>query len=343
MKISPKDIDSLIKRPKESFLAYLLHGPDSGLIDERASTLAHVFSPNLEDPFSISRLTGKEIQTDPALLADALNSIALMDTLKVVLLNGTSNELGSAVKANIKYLNLDCRLIITARQSTTKHSLITLCDKHPQIASIACYPDDDINLRRFVRNNLSEHGINISNELIVYISEKLSTDRAINRSEIGKLALYAATTKSIKQQEIDVLLGDNSSQLIDQLVNAVFDGKTKKLGFLLEKTKSEDLQPIIIIRYFQSYLKILISVGAGKKSGLSTAAAIGNLRPPIYFKRKEAVIRHSGVCTVGWCLALLKRLMLLEKQCKRGTNPNPFSLIGQSLLGIAISLSRQRF
>ncbi len=342
MRISSKDIDLIIKKPAKPFLAYFLHGPDAGLIEERANTLAHVFSSNLEDPFSVSKLTGKEVQADPALLADALNSMSLIGTTKVVLLSGTSSELGSSVRANIEYLNTDCRLIIKARDSTKKHSLVTLCEKHPQIASIACYPDEDRNLQQFVRTNLSEHGINVSIELIDYISKKLSADRAINRGEIEKLALYAANTKTIEQQEIDSLIGDNTSQLIDKLVNAVFDGKTEKLGFLLEKTRVEEIQPIVIIRFFQSYLKILISVGAGKESGLSTTEAIGNLRPPIYFKRKNAVIRHSSVCNVERCLALLKRFMLLEKQCKRSANPNPFSLIGQSLLGIAISLSHQR-
>ena len=342
MKISSKDIDLVIKRPTEPFLAYLLHGPDTGLIDERASILAHNFSANLQDPFSVSRLSGKEVEKDPALLADALNSMALMGTLRVILLSGTSSELGLAVKSNIEHFNSDCRLIITARESATKHSLVTLCEKHPQIASIACYPDEEWHLRPFVRSKLSEHGIDISGELIDYISERLSADRAINRSEIEKLALYAAKTKTIEQQEIDLLLGDNTTQLIDKLVDAVFDGKTEKLSLLLGKTKSEEIQPIVIIRFFQSYLRILVSVGAGKKSGLSTTAAISNLRPPIYFKRKNAVIRHSRVCDVEWCLALLKRFILLEKQCKKGTNPDPFSLIGQSILGIAIILSRQR-
>ncbi len=340
MKVSFKDIDVLIKKPRECFLAYLLHGPDTGLINERARTLAHSFSQDLDDPFSVSRVTGREVQSDPALLADALNSMALIGTTKLVLLSGSSIELSSAVKANIDQLNTDCRLIITATDATKKHSLVTLCEKHPQIASIACYPDEDWNLRQFVRTNLSEHGIDISRELTDYISTKLGEDRAINRSEIEKLALYAANTKTIKQQEVDVLLGDNTTQLIDKLINAVFDGKIEKLGFLLGKTKFEDIQPIIIVRFFQSYLKTLINVGAGKKSGLSTAAAIGNLRPPIYFKRKNAVARHSNVCSVEWCLSVLDKLVILEKQCKKGTNPDPLSLIGQSLLGIAISLSR---
>ena len=101
MKISSKDIDLIIKKPSKPFLAYLLHGPDFGLIEERANTLAHVFSPNLEDPFSVSKLTGKEVQAHPALLADALNSMALIGTIKVVLLSGTSSEISSSVRANI--------------------------------------------------------------------------------------------------------------------------------------------------------------------------------------------------------------------------------------------------
>ena len=72
MKISPKDIDTLIKQPREPFLAYLLHGPDSGLIDERGRALAQLFCPNLDDPFSVSKVTGKEVQSDPALLALSL-------------------------------------------------------------------------------------------------------------------------------------------------------------------------------------------------------------------------------------------------------------------------------
>ena len=342
MKISSKDINSIIRRPNESFLAYLLHGPDAGLIDERAKTLAHTFSSDIEDPFSVSRLTGKDVVNDPALLADALNSMTLMGSLRVVLLSGTANELGSAVKSNIKHLNNDSRLIIIAKESTTKHSLITLCNKSPNIASIACYPDGNRELQEYVRSSLSKHKINITEDLAIYISQKLGNDRAINRSEIEKLTLYAAETKTINQQEIDILLGDNSSQLIDNLVNIIFNGETEQLAFLLDRAKAENIQPIVIIRNFQSYLRTLVSVGVSKKSGLPMEVAINNVRPPIYFKRKPLVKQHSSIYSVEWCLALMNRFMLLEKQCKSSTYLDPYSLVGQSLLGIAISLSHQR-
>tara|TARA_B100001057_G_C22820486_1_gene939169 strand:- start:531 stop:1562 length:1032 start_codon:yes stop_codon:yes gene_type:complete len=342
MKVSSRDINSLLQRPRDSFFAFLLHGPDAGLIDERAQTLAHTFSSNLEDPFSVSKLTGKDVLTDPALLADALNSMTLTGALRVVLLSGTASELSSAVKTNINHLNTNCRLIISAKDSTSKHSLVTLCDKTPNIASIACYPDENEQLQKFVRDNLSKHNINVSKEMIYYISQKLGVDRAINRSEIEKLVLYATKTKTIDRQEIDILLGDNTSQLIDKLVSSILNGETKQLASLLEKAKADNVQPIVIIRSFQSYLRTLVSVGASKKSGLSTEVAINNVRPPIYFKRKQLVKHHCNIYSVEWCLALTNRFMLLEKQCKKSSYPDPYSLVGQSLLGIAISLSRQR-
>ena len=78
---------------------------DAGLIDERAKELALLFSDSLNDPFSVTRLTGKEVQSDPALLADALNALTLVGTMRVVLLSGTVTDLMSAIKSNIEYLH----------------------------------------------------------------------------------------------------------------------------------------------------------------------------------------------------------------------------------------------
>ncbi len=342
MKILSRDIASLFEKPNSKFFAYLLHGIDAGLIDERAKELALLFSDSLNDPFSVTRITGKEVQSDPALLADALNELTLVGTMRVVLLNGTVTELMSAIKSNIEYLHAECRLIISAKDSTTKHSLVTFCDKHPNIASIACYPDEDEQRKKLIHETLIQNNIDISSHLIEYISDKLGDDRSINRNEIEKISLYAAKTKSINKEEIDFVLGDNNLPILDKLVDNVFKGKTETIGPLLTKIRAEGIQPVVITRYFQSHVKILITIGAKKQKGLSVQAAVNNIRPPIYFKRKQSVIDHSKFFSIKGCSRLMERFMQLEGQCKMGSNPNPYSLIGQSLLGIAIKLSNHR-
>ncbi len=342
MKILPRDIASLFGKPNKKFFAYLLHGMDAGLIDERAKELALLFSDNLNDPFSVTRLTGKEVQVDPALLADALNALTLVGKMRVVLLSGTVTELVSAIKSNIEYLHSECRLIVSAKDSTNKHSLVTLCDKHPNIASVACYPDEGEKRKKLIYETLSQNDIDISSHLIEYISNKLGNDRSINRNEIEKITLYAAKTKSINKEEIDFVLGDNSLPILDKLIDNVFKGKTETIGPLLTKIRAEGIQPVAITRYFQSHVKILITISAQKQKGLTVQTAVNNIRPPIYFKRKQSVIDHSKIFSMKGCSSLMERFMQLEGQCKMGSNPNPYSLIGQSLLGVAIKLSSHR-
>ena len=93
MKVSTRDINSFIKNPSKSIFAYLLHGLDAGLIDERTQQLALLYTDNLDDPFSVSRLTGKEVQADAALLSDALNTMPLSGALRIVMLSGAATEL----------------------------------------------------------------------------------------------------------------------------------------------------------------------------------------------------------------------------------------------------------
>ena len=307
MKILSRDIAALFEKPNSKFFAYLLHGSDAGLIDERAKELALLFSDNLNDPFSVTRLIGKEVQADPALLADALNALPLAGTMRVVLLSGTVTELMSAIKSNIVYLHAECRLIISAKDSTNKHSLVTLCDKHPNIASVACYPDEGEKRKKLIYETLSQNDIEISSHLIEYISNKLGDDRSVNRNEIEKISLYAAKTKTINKEEIDLVLGDNNLPILDKLVDNVFKGKTETIGPLLTKIRAEGIQPIVITRYFQSHVKILITISAKKQKGLSIQAAVNNIRPPIYFKRKQSIINHSKLFSIRGCSALMER------------------------------------
>ena len=342
MKISSRDFISLVKNPSEKFFAYLLHGLDAGLIDERTNQLALLYTKNLDDPFSVSRLKGKDIQTDPALLTDTINAMGLFGSIRIIILSGTATELAPAIKININNLNSDCRLIISAKESTSRHSLVTMCEKHPRIASIACYPDEAEQLQQLISETLFKQEINISPELLKYASGKLGPNRAINKSEIEKIVLYAATKKVVSKEDIDILLGDNSSQILDRLIDNVFSGKTEKLGALLSQTRLDGVQPIVIIRFFQSYIKLLISINASVNSGLSAQLAVNNMRPPIFFKRKQSVVSHSKIFSIKHCSNLLEKFTQLEKQFKSESKGDPYSLIGQSLLGIAISSSRHR-
>ena len=137
-------------------------------------------------------------------------------------------------------------------------------------------------------------------------------------------------------------MGDNTSNLLDKMLQNVFAGKTEKLGILLSVIRLEGVHPIVIIRFFQSYIRVLMLVNAAVETGLSIEVAVNDIRPPIYFKRKQSVIKHSKIFSVRRCSNLLEKFTQLETKYKTGSTPDPYSLIGQALLGIALNLSYQR-
>jgi DNA polymerase-3 subunit delta len=72
-----KDIDSFLARPDPARPIILLYGPDAGLVRERADALiaSGVDDPN--DPFSLVRLDGDDLATEPSRLVDEAMTVPL--------------------------------------------------------------------------------------------------------------------------------------------------------------------------------------------------------------------------------------------------------------------------
>ena len=68
MKISARQADGFVKQPDPKVRAVLVFGPDSGLVRERAETLAHGVVDDLSDPFRVAELDSSAVAKDPALL-----------------------------------------------------------------------------------------------------------------------------------------------------------------------------------------------------------------------------------------------------------------------------------
>ncbi len=58
MKLSAARVAAFLQRPDQAIRAVLLYGPDTGLVRERADTLARTVCPDLKDPFRVADLSG---------------------------------------------------------------------------------------------------------------------------------------------------------------------------------------------------------------------------------------------------------------------------------------------
>ena len=342
MKIAPRDIGKLLAHPGQTYLCFLLHGADSGLIRERANQLARHFCDDLDDPFKSVSLRGADIASDPARLADECGAIAIFGGEKLVRLQGSGTEMLAAVKNALPLLQIGSRLIIEATDTTTKHALVKLAEADSKTASIGCYADEDRDIGQLASQIFANDSIRIDQEAMILLTSRLGGDRMASRSEIEKIALMAGPNGHITIDDVEEAIGDSSAQAIDLFVKSVLTGQVDSLTKILEKARQEDIAPIAIIRQFNMVFRQLYDMRSQMDKGESASGAIAKIRPPVHFKTKPLMMNAAQMVKSDMVLGLWQRTLDCESELKSGVIGDPHSFIGQTLLGFTLRLRPKR-
>src|SRR5690242_20289752 len=95
------EVDAWLARPDPNISIVLVYGPDHGLVAERGRVFAGKAGVPLDDPFSVVRLGGSEVERDPGRLADEAGAISMFSARRLVWVRdaGASKSLAEAVKA----------------------------------------------------------------------------------------------------------------------------------------------------------------------------------------------------------------------------------------------------
>ena len=338
MKISPRDIASVLAKPAPKYLCYFFHGADIGLMRERALHMAKQITPDLDDPFQSVSLRGQDIISDPARLSDEVTALAVFSQERLVRVRGTGQELVEAVKLAVPLLQTGSRLIIEASDTTTKHALVKFCEAQSTVASIGCYTDEDKDIGQLARSIFAKDNITIDHAALSLLISRLGGDRLASRSEIDKLALLAGPNGTLRHSDIDEALGDSSAQLIDNMLKSLLTGNVEQLAILMEKIRQEDISPIAILRPLAGHFRQLFEASAHISRGETAITAVGKLRPPVHFKAKPLVTATVQRLAKSVAMAHLQRLIELESDIKSGQISEPYTHMGQGLLGLCLRM-----
>ena len=336
MKIAAREIKSLLAQPSPAYMAYLLHGPDRGLVRERAHQLAAHFVDKLDDPFAVEQLAGSAVKGDPAILADALSALPAFGGMRLVMLSGAGGELTEAVKNAAEYLHPDARLIIQASDVNTRHALVKFCDAAKPIASIACYPDENRDIASLAREVFARDEIQIDQAALALLVSRLGADRGSSRSEIDKLAVMAGPKGVLTEEDIAFGLGDSAAQAIDTLILALGNGQIAPFEEAFARAKREEFEPIAILRQAQNHFKMLSFAKSAMQNGQSVQQVVASLRPPVHFRTKPHLTSQLARLPMAHIIDCLGRLAQLETDIKSGGAIDSYVRIGQGLLGICL-------
>ena len=317
MKLKPAQVDGFLARPDPRIATVLLHGPDSGLVAERAQRLAAGIVADLKDPFRVSELTGDELRERPGRLVEEAQALCLLGGRRLVRVREAGDLAAVAVRDLLALPAQEGFVILEAGDLPSASSLRKAVEDAPTAAALPCYRDEARDLSGLVRGLLTEHGLTAAPEAVAYLETHLGGDRGVTRAELAKLALYMADRPGarVTLEDVASVVGDSSALGMDDLVTAAMLGRRAQLDRGLDRLLAEGEAPLrLISAAARSFMRLLRLAAVAADS--SVEAAIAGARPPIFWKQRDlylAALRHWQPERAARAVALLQAT---ELRCK---------------------------
>src|SRR5262245_1513106 len=229
-------VDAFVARPTQPVV--LVFGPDSGLVRERAQMLIRASVDDMSDPFSLARLDGDELASEPTRLVEEANTVPLFGGRRAVWVKAGSRNFAPAVEALLAATSPDCRVVIEAGDLRRSAPVRTLCERARNAAALPCYEDGQRDLDRLIDAEMHEAGLTIAPDARAALVPLLGGDRLASRGEIRKLALYARGQTRIELDDVMAATADASALALDALIDAAFAGRTADVEFLFAKSRT---------------------------------------------------------------------------------------------------------
>ena len=332
--IKTSEAESFVARPSDRQPIVLVHGPDAGLVHERAERIVQVSVDDPRDPFALVRIDGDALAAEPHRLVEEAHTVPMFGGRRAIWVKAGSRPFVPAVEAVIAAPPVDCRIVIEAGDLRRNAPLRVLCEKAKCAAAIGCYPDTERDLLRLVDDELRAAGLAIAPDARAALVSLIGGDRAASRSEIRKLALYAHGQDRIGLDDVLAVVADASDIALDAVVDAAFAGRAADTQAQLGKAFAGGSGAGTVLSWALRHVMQLHKARLALDGGEPPDAAVRSFIPPLHFRRADVV----KAAVTAWSAPRLQRAMeqLADATLNaRRTTALADALVERTLLAIA--------
>jgi DNA polymerase-3 subunit delta len=320
MKFYTNQLPQLLEKiGKGDVKALLLYGYNRGFISAVTNQLVKKFE------FLSVNLTTKEATAGNLnLLGNSSNFFKQKELLKI---DYTGTGLTKDLKEFLETGDFSNFICFIADESLPSSGIRKFFEDGSNVASMACYYDDENTIARIASSVAAKNHKTISGDALFYIKDKLKGDHQIIKNELDKLMYYAHDKEQISYEDVKAVLSSDLSASGDEM--CIFFSKKKPELFLaeIEKLKSQNINEILMIRALLRYYINLFIVISKVEDGANIDFAIKTLSPPIFFKY---VNDFKQVTSKLSSKDALKVISLLQKaEVKFKNNSKNFDFFGE--------------
>lgn len=342
MKLQYKQIDGFLKKPDANIPVVLVYGPDEGLVRERAGLLAKTVVSDLKDPFMVADLSPEALRATPSLLTDEAQSMSMLGGRRVVRVAATAAEgdalkpVEAAVAALLAAVTpADNFVIIEAGNLGASSKLRKDCEASPLAAALPCYVEEERDVTRVIDQALKAEHYSIDRDALQHMAANVIGDRAVVRGEIDKLITYMGPeNRTVRMEDVMACVGDSAELSMDMLSQQTASGRYAEAERVLATLMHDGTSFVVVTRGLQNYFLRLHLTRARMDNGDTADAAMAKIRPPLFWKVKDAFAAQLQGWTTPRLDQALSLIMTAEFKCKQ-TGADPALILSRLLLALS--------
>ena len=152
------------------------------------------------------------------------------------------------------------------------------------------------------------------------MTHRLGADRALSRSELEKLALYATGAGTVTIDHVEAIVGDASELAIDRVLTAAGMGDARAALAECDRALASGESAQLIILMAQRHFQRLQRVRAGVEAGRSIDDMLRQMRPPVHFKQRAIFERQCRLWSASQLGSVLARIGAAAKAARLASN-----------------------
>jgi DNA polymerase-3 subunit delta len=340
VKASRAQVEKALKAPAGTRF-FLLHGPD----DSGSRALAKLPGAAMGADTERIDLTGADLKSDPARLADEAASISMFGGSRWVLVDPAGDEILPAVEALLETPAAGNPVVLLAGGLKPASKLLKLALAAPDALAFASYLPDARDADRLTAELGRAEGLILRPDIARRIAESCGGNRALIAQELAKFALYAAASpeapKAIDHEVIDALGAGSDEGDLSRLVDSAAGGDAAGLEAELARLHAEGQEGITLIRAMLRRMSLLARLRAEVEQGSTPAAVMASSGKSLFWKEKDEVGRQLARWRADLLAKAMTRLVEAERQVKAAGGIGPLAA-DEELFAICRQAARLR-
>ena len=286
----------------------LFYGENQGIKKEFKDNLKTIHK-NKE----VLNLFQEEIIKAKDFLINEISSQSLFGEKKLIFINEANDKILNILEELNEYIQED-RIFIFGDVLDKKSKLRSYFEKSKEHASVACYQDNEIGLKKIISNKLAGYS-GINNQTINLIIQSSGLDRGKIYNEIEKIK-NCFKEKKIEIEKLENLLNLKTNDDFSQLKDEAIKGNKFNTNKLLSETIFQTENSVYYLNSINQRINKLNDIENLKHKEKNLDTIINQLKPPVFWKDKPILIEQSKKWNKKRLQEILKKTYNAEIELK---------------------------